>query len=181
MEDILTSLEDKMVKSISSLKTNLAILRTGRASPALVEHIECEYYGDKTLITSIASVKVPEPRQLLITPYDENDVKSIVAAINQSNIGINPNVDGKSIRLIIPPLTEDRRKELAKKAKGYCEDSKVALRNIRRDAMDKVKKDESYTEDTKKKEEEEIQKLTDKYIAEVDKIYKEKEAEIMEI
>ena len=181
MEDILTSLEDKMVKSISSLKTNLAILRTGRASPALVEHIECEYYGDKTLITSIASVKVPEPRQLLITPYDENDVKSIVAAINQSNIGINPNIDGKSIRLIIPPLTEDRRKELAKKAKGYCEDSKVALRNIRRDAMDKVKKDESYTEDTKKKEEEEIQKLTDKYIAEVDKIYKEKEAEIMEI
>ena len=180
-EDVLIELEEKMDKSISSLKKNLATLRTGRASSALIENIECDYYGEKTLITQIASIKIPEPRQLLIIPYDGDDVKTIVAAINQSNIGINPIIDGKQIRLVIPALTEDRRKELVKKAKVYCEEGKVSLRNVRRDAMEKVKKDETYTEDTRKKEETEIQKLTDKYIGDIDKIFKEKEAEIMEI
>ena len=170
-----------MEKSIDSLKANLNTLRTGRANAALLDNLYCDYYGEKMLFNQIAAVKVPEPRQLLIMPYDAGDIKSIVAAINSSEIGINPIVDGKQIRLIIPALTEDRRKELGKKAKGYGEECKVAIRNIRRDAMDKIKKDESYTEDTLKKEEEAIQKLTDQFVKKVDEIIKEKDSEIMSI
>lgn len=179
--DILDELKEKMEKSIDSLKTNLNTLRTGRANAALLDNLYCDYYGEKMLVNQIAAVKVPEPRQLLIMPYDAGDIKSIVAAINSSEIGINPIVDGKQIRLIIPALTEDRRKELGKKAKGYGEECKVAIRNIRRDAMDKIKKDESYTEDTLKKEEEAIQKLTDQFVKKVDEIIKEKDSEIMSI
>lgn len=179
MEDILLEIEDKMEKTVNSLKKNLNTLRTGRASASLLDNIECEYYGDKILISSIAAIKVPEPRQLLIAPYDQNDIRTIVTAINTSNIGINPIVDGKQIRLIIPALTEDRRKELVKKAKAYCDESKVAIRNIRRDFNEKVKKDDSYTEDTRKREEEKIQKLTDSFISQIDAILKEKESEIM--
>ena len=179
--DILDEVKEKMEKSIDSLKVNLNTLRTGRANAALLDNLYCDYYGEKILVNQIAAVKVPEPRQLLIMPYDNNDIKSIVAAINSSEIGINPIVDGKQIRLIIPALTEDRRKELGKKAKSYGEESKVAIRNIRRDAMDKIKKDESYTEDTLKKEEEAIQKLTDQYVKKVDEVVKEKDAEIMVI
>ena len=136
--DILDELQEKMEKSVESLKTNLNTLRTGRANAALLDNLYCDYYGEKMLVNQIAAVKVPEPRQLLIMPYDAGDIKSIVAAINASEIGINPIVDGKQIRLIIPALTEDRRKELGKKAKGYGEECKVAIRNIRRDAMDKI-------------------------------------------
>lgn len=179
--DILDELQEKMEKSVESLKANLNTLRTGRANAALLDNLYCDYYGEKMLVNQIATVKVPEPRQLLIMPYDAGDIKSIVAAINASEIGINPIVDGKQIRLIIPALTEDRRKELGKKAKGYGEECKVAIRNIRRDAMDKIKKDESYTEDTLKKEEESIQKLTDQFVKKVDEIVKEKDSEIMSI
>lgn len=179
--DILDEVKEKMEKSIDSLKTNLNTLRTGRANAALLDNLYCDYYGEKMLVNQIAAVKVPEPRQLLIMPYDTNDVKAIVAAINSSEIGINPIVDGKQIRLIIPALTEDRRKELGKKAKGYGEEGKIAIRNIRRDAMDKIKKDESYTEDTRKKEEDAIQKLTDQFIKKVDEVVKEKDSEIMSI
>lgn len=181
MEDIILETSEKMEKTIVSLRENLNTLRTGRANAALLDNIECDYYGDRILVTQIAGIKVPEPRQLLIVPYDQNDIKSIVAAINASNIGINPIIDGKQIRLVIPPLTEDRRKELVKKSKTYGEEAKVAIRNIRRDSIDKVKKDDSYTEDTRKKEETEIQKTTDKYIAQIDGILKEKEVEIMSI
>lgn len=179
--DILDEVKEKMEKSIDSLKTNLNTLRTGRANAALLDNLYCDYYGEKMLVNQIAAVKVPEPRQLLIMPYDTNDVKAIVAAINSSEIGINPIVDGKQIRLVIPALTEDRRKELGKKAKGYGEEGKIAIRNIRRDAMDKIKKDESYTEDTRKKEEDAIQKLTDQFIKKVDEVVKEKDSEIMSI
>ena len=179
--DILDELQEKMEKSVESLKANLNTLRTGRANAALLDNLYCDYYGEKMLVNQIAAVKVPEPRQLLIMPYDAGDIKSIVAAINASEIGINPIVDGKQIRLIIPALTEDRRKELGKKAKGYGEECKVAIRNIRRDAMDKIKKDESYTEDTLKKEEEATQKLTDQYVKKIDEVVKEKDAEIMAI
>ena len=179
--DILDEIQEKMEKSVESLRANLNTLRTGRANAALLDNLYCDYYGEKMLVNQIAAVKVPEPRQLLIMPYDTNDIKSIVAAINSSEIGINPVVDGKQIRLIIPALTEDRRKELSKKAKGYGEECKVAVRNIRRDAMEKVKKDESYTEDTLKKEEESIQKLTDQFVKKVDEVIKEKETEIMSI
>ena len=179
--DILSNAEQRMNKAISNFQDAIAVLRTGRANAALLENIECDYYDDRMNITSIAAIKVPEPRQLLIVPYDQGDIKTIVAAINASDIGINPVVDGKQIRLVIPPLTEDRRKELVKKAKGYSEEAKVAIRNIRRDAIDAVKKDETYTEDTRKQEEQEIQKITDKYTKKVDELLKVKESEIMAI
>ncbi len=179
--DILDEIELKMTKTVESLEGNLNTLRTGRASSALLDNLYCDYYGDKMLVKDIAAIKVPEPRQLLIMPYDVGDLKSIVAAINASEIGINPIVDGKQIRLNMPPLTEDRRKELAKKAKAYGEENKIAIRNIRRDAMDLIKKDDSYTEDSRKKEEEAIQKLTDSFIKKVDETVKAKEAEIMAI
>ena len=179
--DILDEIELKMTKTVESLEGNLNTLRTGRASSVLLDNLYCDYYGDKMLVKDIAAIKVPEPRQLLIMPYDAGDLKSIVAAINASEIGINPIVDGKQIRLNMPPLTEDRRKELAKKAKAYGEENKIAIRNIRRDAMDLIKKDDSYTEDSRKKEEEAIQKLTDSFIKKVDETVKAKEAEIMAI
>lgn len=179
--DILDEAKLKMDKSTESLESNLATLRTGRANAALLENLYCDYYGDKMLVTQIAAIKVPEPKQLLIIPYDQGDIKTIVAAINSSDIGINPIVDGKQIRLTLPPLTEDRRKQLAKKAKTYGEEAKVAIRNIRRDLMDAIKKDESYTEDTKKKEEADLQKITDESIKKVDAIVKEKENEILSI
>lgn len=179
--DILDEAKLKMSKSTESLESNLATLRTGRANAALLENLYCDYYGDKMLVTQIAAIKVPEPKQLLIMPYDQGDIKTIVAAINSSDIGINPIVDGKQIRLTLPPLTEDRRKQLAKKAKTYGEEAKVAIRNIRRDLMDAIKKDDSYTEDTKKKEEADLQKITDESIKKVDAIVKEKENEILSI
>ena len=119
--------KELMSSTVNSLKENLATLRTGRASPALLSNLECDYYGDRMPINQISSIKVPEPRQLLIVPYDRGDIKSIVAAINASNIGINPIVDGNQIRLIMPELTGDRRKELAKKQKQPQKNSKLQL------------------------------------------------------
>ena len=179
--DILSNAEQRMNKAISNFQDAIAVLRTGRANAALLENIECDYYGDRMNITSIAAIKVPEPRQLLIVPYDQGDIKTIVAAINASDIGINPVVDGKQIRLVIPPLTEDRRKELVKKAKNYGEETKIAIRNIRRDYMDIIKEDDTYTEDTRKKEEEQVQKITDASIKNVDSIIKVKSDEILAI
>lgn len=181
MADILIECEERMEKSIVNLETNFNTLRTGRANVALLDNLTCDYYGDKMLVSQIASIKVPEPRQLLITPFDSGDLKSIVSAINASDIGINPIVDGKQIRLIMPELTEDRRKELTKKAKNYAEEAKVAIRNIRRDMMEKIKKDETYTEDTRKLEENEVQKLTDEYTKKVDSLLKTKSDEIMKV
>ena len=179
--DFLNEIEAKMEKGIDSLKVNLNTLRTGRANAALLDNLYCDYYGEPMLVNQIASVLVPEPRQLLIQPYDQGDIKSIVAAINSSEIGINPIVDGKQIRLNMPPLTEDRRKDLAKKAKSYGEEAKIVIRNIRRDAMETVKKDDSYTEDTRKREQDALQKLTDNYINKIDVTVKEKEKEILAI
>ena len=170
--------KEEMEQNIQDLANSLATLRTGRASPALLNNLTCEYYGDRMLVKDIASIKVPEPRQLLISPYDKNDVKSIVAAINSSDIGINPIVDGTSIRLIMPALTGERRKELVKKSKTYCDERKVNIRNIRRQAIDGLKAEE-YPEDLQKKAEADIQKVTDEAIAKIDKLFKEKETEIM--
>ena len=174
-------MEERMKKVLVNLSANFNTLRTGRANPTLLDSVYCEYYGDKMLIKDIAMISVPEPRQLLIQPYDSGDIKTIAAAINASEIGINPIVDAKQIRLVMPPLTEDRRKELAKKAKNYGEEAKVAIRNIRRDAMDEIKKDKDYTEDTRKREEEAVQKSTDLYIKKVDDAFKQKEKDIMSI
>ena len=173
--------KEKMGKCIESLKGTLATLRTGRASPAMLNGIEVDYYGSPTPINQISSITVPEPRQLLIKPYDKNDVKNIVSAINASNLGLNPINEGICVRLIIPVLTEDRRKEIVKQAHRYAEECKVAVRNVRRDYMDVIKIDDSYSEDLLKRGQDDIQKVTDESIKEVDNILAEKEKEIMVI
>lgn len=182
MDDIFAlEAQEKMGKTLESLKATLATLRTGRASAAVLDRIEVDYYGEKTPIYQISSISSPEPTQLLIKPYDKNDLKSIIAAINASNLGINPINDGTSIRLIFPTLTEERRRELAKHAKKYCEDAKVAIRNIRRDINNSIKKDDSLPEDEVRRSEEAVQKVTDEFIKRVDDMLKDKEAEIMKV
>ena len=181
MDEMLVKYDEKMTKSEESLKSTFHTIRTGRASVNLLDRIEADYYGTPTPINQIASVTIPEPRQLLIKPYDRNDLKAIVAAINASDIGINPIVDGVSIRLILPALTEERRRELSRLAKKYSEDTKVAIRNIRREVMDKLKADKELPEDTRKSLENEAQKMTDSHIKKVDELYQAKEKEIMTI
>ena len=173
--------KEKMGKCIDSYRATLATLRTGRASPAMLNGIEVDYYGSPTPINQISSITVPEPRQLLIKPYDKNDVKNIVSAINASNLGLNPINEGICVRLIIPVLTEDRRKEIVKQAHRYAEDAKVAVRNVRRDYMDVIKIDDSYSEDLLKRGQDDIQKVTDEAVKEIDNILAEKEKEIMAI
>lgn len=176
--------EEKMKKSVSNLNSELLTIRAGRANPHVLDKVTVEYYGAEVPINQVASVSTPEARIIAISPFDSTILKEIEKAINMSDIGINPNNDGKVIRLIFPELTEERRKELTKDVKKKGEDSKVAIRNIRRDAMDAVKKAEKaneITEDTLKNLEEEIQKLTDSNIAEIDKLVESKDKEIMSI
>lgn len=177
-------LEEKIRKSETLLKENLATVRAGRANAALVDKVMVEYYGTPTPLKSLANISVPEPRILLITPFDPKSIPEIEKAINIANVGINPINDGKLIRLQIPQVTEERRKELTKTIKKMGEETKVAVRNLRRDANDKVKKMEKagdYTEDDMKLTLDEIQKLTDKSVKEVDEIVAAKEKEIMEV
>jgi len=172
---------EKMSKTIESLHSTLATLRTGRASVAVLDRVEVDYYGEKTPIYQISSISTPEPTQLLIKPYDRNDMKAILAALNASDLGINPINDGTSIRLVFPAPTEERRKELAKSAKKFCEDAKVAVRNIRRDVNNAIKKDDSLSEDEVRRSEESVQKVTDEITKHIDEIAKEKESEIMRV
>ena len=181
MDEIALECKEKMAKTVEVFKGELATLRTGRASPAILERIECDYYGDKIAINQISSISVPEPRQLLIKPYDRGDIKAIAAAINASNIGLNPIVDAESIRLIIPALTEETRRDLVKRAKAMAENSKIAIRNIRRDYLDFVKNADDFTEDYQKRVQDDIQKVVDEAIGDVDKIFAEKEKDIMAI
>ena len=181
MDAIALEAKESMKKTIAAFENELVTLRTGRASPAMLERIECEYYGDKIGITQISSVSSPEPRQLLIKPYDKGDVKSICAAIAAANIGVNPVNEGDCIRITVAPLTEETRRELAKKAKAMSEDSKIAIRNIRRDFIDLVKASDDMTEDLQHQVQDEIQKVTDEAVAEIETILKKKEAEIMAI
>ncbi|MFB4211153.1 ribosome recycling factor [Shouchella sp. JSM 1781072] len=174
----------RMDKAIESLNRELAKLRAGRANPALLDRITVEYYGAETPLNQIASVTVPEARLLLITPYDKSAVGNIEKAIMKSDLGLTPSSDGQVIRIIIPALTEDRRKELGKIVSRTAEDSKVAVRNIRRDANDdlkKLQKDGEMTEDELRSETDNVQKLTDSYISKIDARAKEKEEEIMEV
>ena len=173
--------QEKMNKSIDNYKVNLSSLRTGRASASMLNGVLVDYYGSPTPVNQIASISSPEPRQLLIKPYDKNDVKNIVAAIHASNLGLNPINEGIVIRLIIPVLTEDRRKEIVKQARKYAEEAKVAVRNIRRDYMDILKIDDSYSEDLQRRAQDDIQKVTDEAIKNIDAILQEKEKEIMAI
>lgn len=177
-------LDEKMQKTIRVLKEDLHSIRAGRANPALLDRIVVEYYGSPTPLKQIATVSAPEPRVLIIQPFDKSSVQAIEKAITQSDLGINPSNDGKIIRLAIPQLTEERRKELTKLAKKVGEDAKVAIRNERRDANDKLKKMQKngeITEDDLKKSEEEVQKMTNKHIEIIDELIEKKEKEIMEV
>lgn len=177
-------IEDKMVKAIQVLKEELAGLRAGRANPAILDRITVDYYGVPTPINQLGSISVPEARVIVIQPWEAKILKDIEKAIQKSDIGINPNNDGKVIRLIFPILTEERRKELTKGVKKHGEDTKVAIRTIRRDSIERFKvqkKNSEITEDDLKDAEDDIQKMTDKFIAEVDKIVEHKDKEIMEV
>lgn len=177
-------IEQKMSKAINALNEQLHTLRAGRANPAVLDKIRVEYYGTMSKINEVAAVSVPEPRLLVIQPWDATLIKEIEKAIQTSDIGINPANDGKVIRLLFPQPTEERRKELVKDCKKFGEDSKVAIRNIRRDFIDKYKKMEKsheITEDDLKGAEEDIQKMTDKFIKEIDSIVADKEKEIMAV
>ena len=181
MDEIVLDAKDKMGKTTESLKANLSTLRTGRASPAIVAGVEFDYYGSMTPINQVSSITIPEPRQLLIKPYDKNDVKAIVSAINAANLGLNPINEGTVIRLIIPALTQERRVEISKQARRYGEEAKVAIRNIRRDYMDLIKEDDSMSEDYQKNVMDDLEKTTGEAIKNIDSIVSEKEKEIMSI
>ena len=175
--------EEKMKKSVSNLNSELLTIRAGRANPHVLDKVTVEYYGAEVPINQVASVSTPEARIIAISPFDSTILKEIEKAINMSDIGINPNNDGKVIRLIFPELTEERRKELTKDVKKKGENAKVAVRNIRRDANDAFKKlaKEDVSEDEIKELEEQTQKLTDKYIKEVDQMVDVKSKEIMTV
>lgn len=176
--------EDKMNKAIGVLREELAGLRAGRANPAILDRIVVDYYGVPTPINQLGSISVPEARVIIVQPWDAKILKDIEKAIQKSDIGINPNNDGKVIRLVFPILTEERRKELTKSVKKHGEDSKVAIRSIRRDAIERFKaqkKSSEITEDDLKDAENDIQKMTDKYIIEIDNVVELKDKEIMEV
>ncbi len=175
--------EERMEKAIGSLKKELASLRAGRATPTMLDRIQVEYYGTMTPISQMGGITTPDARTLLIQPWDKTVLPAIEKAIQKSDLGITPSNDGSVIRLVIPMLTEERRAELAKLTKKTGEESKVAIRNIRRDANDDCKKLEKteISEDESRRVQDEIQKVTDRYIAEVDKLIAAKEKEMMEV
>ncbi len=175
---------DRMQKTLDVMQANFAAVRAGRANAAVLDQIRVDYYGTPTPINQIASIASPDPRTLTIQPWDAGTMKLIEKAIQASDLGINPQNDGRLIRLSFPQLTEERRKELIKQVRKYGEESKTAIRNIRRDAMDTFKKQQKkseITEDDLKNAEKDIQKLTDDYIADVDKMVSKKEKELSEI
>ena len=183
IKDILASHEDRMKKSIEALKREYASLRAGRATPALLDKVMVDYYGAPTPVNQIAKA-VPEPRMILIQPYEKSILHDIEVAIMKSELGLSPNSDGTAIRLAIPALTQERRQELVKTVNKKAEDAKVAIRNVRRDGNDEIKKLEKskeVTEDESKRGQESIQKLVDKYIKLVDATKESKEKEVMEV
>jgi len=181
---VVSSHEEKMKKTVASLKEGFAAIRTGRASASLFDRIKVDYYGEKSPLNQVANISIPEARLIVIQPWDKNLIGEIEKAIRSSELSLNPSNDGKVIRISIPPLTEERRKELVKVAKNHAEQSRVAIRNIRRDGNDELKKllkDSKITEDDESKEVAELQKLTDSYINQVNQVLEEKEKEIMEV
>jgi len=184
MDDVKSKAEEKMKKSLASLRDEFNSIRTGRASAALFDKIRVDYYGQKTPLSQVANISVPEARLVVVQPWDKSLLGEIEKAIQSSELSVNPNNDGKVIRINIPPLTEERRKEYVKHAKGLAEQCRVAIRNLRRDANEELKKKQKsgeLSEDAEKRSAEEIQKLTDKYISEADKLLETKEKEIMEV
>ena len=177
-----TSVE-RMDKTIAALKDSFNGIRTGRASAAIFDKVRVDYYGTKSPLSQVATISIPEARTIIIQPFDKSLISEIEKGIQVADLGLNPSNDGKVIRISIPPLTADRRKELVKQAKGIAENSRTSIRNIRRDGNDELKKQQKageITEDDLKKMEDELQKLTDKYIAEINSIYDSKEKEIMD-
>ena len=181
MDEISLDCQKRMAKTVENLRATLVTLRTGRANPQMLNGLMIDYYGSPTPVNQVSSITVPEPRQLIIKPYDKNDVKAIVTAINASDLGINPINEGLQIRLIIPALTEERRRDLTKQARKYGEEAKVAVRNIRREYVDLVKESDEMTEDYQKRVLDEIQKVTDEAIKNIDSVVAEKEKEMMQI
>ena len=184
IKDMLSSAESRMRGAIQVLHDDLATIRTGRASPALVERLPIEYYGTPTPLMQLATISVPEPRSLMIKPFDPSTIKIIEKAILTSELGLNPNNDGKVIHLNLPPLTEERRRDLAKHVHHRLEESRVAVRNIRRDAhndMRDFEKEKLISEDELERGEEDLQKLTDRFVEEIAEMGKKKEFEIMEV
>jgi ribosome recycling factor len=184
VQQVINTAKEKMDKAVQAFTRELATIRAGRANPSLLEKVTVDYYGMPTPIIQLASISVPEARLLVIQPYDKSVIKDIEKAILSSDLGLTPSNDGSVIRITIPPLTEERRRELVKLVKKYSEDAKVAVRNIRRDANDELKKLEKngeITEDELHGYTDDIQKLTDDHIAKIDTITKEKEKEVMEV
>lgn len=176
--------ENKMKKTVELLVKDLSSMRAGRANPAMLDKVSVDYYGSPTPINQMANITVPEPRLLVIQPYDRSSIANIEKAIMKSDLGVNPSNDGNVIRIAIPALTEDRRKDMVKQVKKRVEEGKVALRNVRRDGNDEIKqaeKDKVISEDEGKKLLDEIQKLTDNYVKDLDRIAQAKEKEIMEV
>jgi ribosome recycling factor len=184
IEDIKKDAEARMSKSIEALKTNLNKIRTGRAHPSLLDNISVDYYGAPTPLNQVGNVSVPDARTLAITVFDKSMIGAVEKAILSSDLGLNPSSQGTLIRIPLPPLTEERRKDLVKVVKGEGENGKIAIRNIRRDANSDVKslnKEKEISDDEMHQAEDEIQKITDKYVKQVDQLLVEKEAELMEI
>ncbi len=183
IKEVLQDAEHRMQGAVRVLEEELKGIRTGRANPALVERLEVEYYGVPTPLMQIASISVPEPRQLLIKPFDPSSLKAIEKAIRNSDLGLNPNNDGHSIRLILPPLTEERRKALVKLVHHRVEEARIAIRNVRRDVIKDLREMEDekmISEDERKRAEDKVQDLTDKYIEEANRVGERKEREILE-
>ena len=184
IKDAIKEAEDRMRASVLALEEHLAGIRTGRASPALVEKLSVEYYGAPTPLIQLAAISIPEPRQILIKPFDISSVKDIERAIQASDLGLTPNSDGKTIRLNLPPLTEERRKELVRVVQGRVEDARIAVRNIRRDAIKDMREFENeklVSENDLKRGEDDTQKVTDEYVEKINEIGERKEKEVMEV
>ena len=184
MKEVFAVAEDKMNKSVNNLVQEFGSIRAGRANPGVLDKLTVDYYGCATPINQMAAVSVPDPRTLLIVPWDKSVLRDIEKAIQTSDIGINPQNDGTSLRLLFPPMTEERRRDLSKDIAKMGEDTKVAVRSIRRDAMDKLKdmkKNSEITEDDQKNGEKKMQDLTDRFTKEIDNLAEQKQKEIMEI
>jgi len=184
LDDILKTAEHKMTRAVEILSTDLQSVRTGRASPALLDRIQVDYYGSPTPINGVANISAPDPRMVLVQPWDRGMLGAIEKAILKSDLGINPTNDGQVIRLVLPQLTEERRKELVKQVHHRAEDARVAVRNCRRDALDhlrKAEKDGGVSKEDETRAQDRLQKLTDQFVKRVDEVSRKKETEVMEV
>jgi ribosome recycling factor len=181
IDELIQDATRRMDRSVESMHGELNSIRTGRASAALLDRVQVDYYGQKTPLKQLATINVPEPRMLTVQPFDPNAIKDIERAVQESDLGLNPSNDGKLIRLPIPQLTEERRQELVKVARQIAEEGRVAVRNVRRDVIHHLKEEESVGADDEHRAEERVQKLTDEHVKKIDDLLKRKEAEITEV